>query len=146
MADTGGALWADAPTVHTDQVVCDNDCTVKKGGWADPVDPSTIPKEQWNTGPRQSFEGQYAFDARSRPLNPRGRTGMADRGLLGKWGVRAASSSNRCATARTVCVRVHTLRHCTHRVCGGTRRADARATPLVGFSPSHSPTTRPTRS
>merc|ERR1719198_1651698 len=26
------------------------------------------------------------FDSQSRPLNPHGRTGMAHRGLLGKWG------------------------------------------------------------
>jgi len=32
-----------------------------------------------------------AFDARGRPLNPRGRTGLADRGALGKWGANFAA-------------------------------------------------------
>lgn len=30
--------------------------------------------------------GTILFDARGYPLNPRGRTGMRERGLLGKWG------------------------------------------------------------
>ena len=71
------------PTAYTAQVVKDNDVTVKPGGWADP---ELVPPFEWNTGGRVSYEGGYAFDAGARPLNPRGRTGMKGRGLLGKWG------------------------------------------------------------
>lgn len=36
---------------------------------------------------RCSFEGDYAIDRRNnRPINPRGRTGMTGRGLLGRFG------------------------------------------------------------
>ena len=41
---------------------------------------------EWNTGRRLSYEGRYSFDEHGRPLNPRGRTGTCERGLLGKWG------------------------------------------------------------
>ena len=33
-----------------------------------------------------SHEGQYLVDITNRPLNPRGRTGVVGRGVLGKWG------------------------------------------------------------
>ena len=33
-----------------------------------------------------TFESNWCFDPEGRPLNPRGRTGMRGRGLLGKWG------------------------------------------------------------
>ena len=74
------------PTAYTASVVIDNDSTVKQGGWADPANPTVIALETWNTGPRASYEGDYVFDKFNRPLNPRGRTGMCERGLLGKWG------------------------------------------------------------
>lgn len=35
---------------------------------------------------RTSFEGQYAIDAHARPINPKGRTGICGRGLLGRFG------------------------------------------------------------
>ncbi|KAE8752373.1 hypothetical protein FOCC_FOCC000845 [Frankliniella occidentalis] len=35
---------------------------------------------------RRSHEGEYAVGAGGRPLNPRGRTGLAGRGVLGRWG------------------------------------------------------------
>jgi len=35
---------------------------------------------------RFSYEGSIVFEATGRPRNPRGRTGMSGRGLLGKWG------------------------------------------------------------
>lgn len=34
---------------------------------------------------RRSFEGNYGVE-KGRPLNPRGRTGVTGRGLLGRWG------------------------------------------------------------
>lgn len=35
---------------------------------------------------RKSYEGPYKFNEEGYPLNPRGRTGIAGRGLLGRWG------------------------------------------------------------
>ena len=40
--------------------------------------------KEWDE--RYSFEGPLVFDRQGRPRNPRGRTGMIGRGLLGKWG------------------------------------------------------------
>ena len=51
--------------------------------WADPEDIADV---IGGLEARQTFEGPIAFDARGRPLNPRGRTGMTGRGLLGRWG------------------------------------------------------------
>jgi len=51
---------------------------------ADPADPAN-PAIDWSS--RESFEGGIRFAAGgSAPTNPRGRTGMHGRGLLGKWG------------------------------------------------------------
>ena len=53
--------------------------------WADPEDLDKIP----DTDPlaeRLSYEGAIRFDSQGFPVNPRGRTGMRGRGLLGKWG------------------------------------------------------------
>ena len=57
-----------------------------------PAHPRTSPRtpqadalrDEWQK--RVSFEGALIFDAFGAPLNPRGRTGMRERGLLGKWG------------------------------------------------------------
>ena len=56
--------------------------------WADPPAPLT---DEWRkrVRARMTFElgGTMRFDeAAGLPLNPRGRTGLAGRGLLGKWG------------------------------------------------------------
>lgn len=61
----------------TAQVVLDN---AKPGGWADPADPKDITREI------KSYTGPLQQDAAGRPLNPMGRTGIAGRGLLGRWG------------------------------------------------------------
>jgi len=52
--------------------------------WADPHDLSLIERE-WT-----SFEGKVQFNAIQRPINPRGRTGISGRGVLGKWGANFA--------------------------------------------------------
>lgn len=53
--------------------------------WADPMDPKSI--TNFNEDPRTSFTGVYGVDAdTNRPINPLGRTGMSNRGCLGKWG------------------------------------------------------------
>lgn len=56
-----------------------NDHTKARGGWADPEDVSTM---QADLAARPAG----ARDALGRPLNPKGRTGIAGRGLLGLWG------------------------------------------------------------
>lgn len=51
--------------------------------WADDPDVEGL-KTQLNKRP--TYEGPVTFDEKGRPLNPRGRTGMSGRGLLGRWG------------------------------------------------------------
>lgn len=69
------------PAYYVAPEVLENDRTIKSGGWADPEDIAAV-----GALPKESFEGLMRFDAMGRPLNPRGRTGIAGRGLLGKWG------------------------------------------------------------
>ena len=53
-------------------------------GWADPPAPQRVS----DLKQRKSYEGEMAdfLDEVGVPRNPRGRTGMRGRGLLGKWG------------------------------------------------------------
>ncbi|TDJ17932.1 MAG: hypothetical protein E2O65_07260 [Gammaproteobacteria bacterium] len=67
------------PPYHVDPSVLENDCTKKTGGWADPEDFTRVTS-------RASPEKAAHRDDEGRPLNPRGRTGIAGRGLLGRWG------------------------------------------------------------
>ncbi|MFT7518323.1 MAG: ADP-ribose pyrophosphatase [Kiritimatiellia bacterium] len=62
--------------VHPDVLASDRLAT--PGGWADPEDMGAVRQEIAGTGQR--------LDDRGRPLNPRGRTGIAGRGSLGRWG------------------------------------------------------------
>nr|XP_020508902.1 ADP-ribose pyrophosphatase, mitochondrial [Labrus bergylta] len=66
---------------HTDPSV------VKKPAWADPEIGSFSPQFNVVDGgvDRTSFEGNYKTE-KGKPLNPRGRTGVTGRGLLGRWG------------------------------------------------------------
>lgn len=62
-----------APPYHVDPLVVAAD-----GGWADPEDISRL---------GDTLQGRTEKrDDQGRPLNPRGRTGIAGRGLLGRWG------------------------------------------------------------
>ena len=70
-----------APPYYVSPVVIDHDATLKPGGWADPEDISRL-----RDIPAESFSGRLLHDGAGRPLNPAGRTGIAGRGLLGKWG------------------------------------------------------------
>lgn len=70
-----------APPYHVAAVVLENDVTVNPGGWADPEDLSLLGEL-----PGRSLAGTVRRDEAGRPLNPGGRTGLAGRGLLGKWG------------------------------------------------------------
>ena len=79
------APWPDyAPTEFIAQHVLANDRTVNPRGWADPASLDAISSAEWTQ--KSSHLGAYAFDAVGRPVNPRGRTGMSNRGFLGKWG------------------------------------------------------------
>ena len=81
--------WASyEPVPYTAKVVIENNRATKQGGWADP-EISGLGPDDWKK--RVSHEGAFQFDAQKRPLNPRGRTGIADRGLLGKWGCNHAA-------------------------------------------------------
>jgi len=52
--------------------------------WADPQDIQKV------TRAFKSFEGKVKFNIKGIPLNPFGRTGIAGRGVLGKWGANFA--------------------------------------------------------
>ncbi|WP_225073801.1 NUDIX domain-containing protein [Desulfuromonas sp. CSMB_57] len=69
------------PPYFVAETVLANDVSINPAGWADPEDIALVAEL-----PRESFEGPLLFDAQGRPLNPRGRCGIAGRGLLGKWG------------------------------------------------------------
>jgi ADP-ribose pyrophosphatase len=67
------------PPYYVDPSVLANDRSRTPDGWADPEESET-------TGdPGDQDTAEYR-DASGRLLNPRGRTGIAGRGLLGRWG------------------------------------------------------------
>ncbi|HKZ18110.1 MAG TPA: NUDIX domain-containing protein [Geobacteraceae bacterium] len=68
------------PPYYVAPVVLKNDCTTNPAGWADPEDIAAV------AVPAESFAGRLNLDEADRPMNPVGRTGIAGRGLLGKWG------------------------------------------------------------
>lgn len=72
-----------APTQFTASVVFANGVERKGGGWAGWADPPFVPTDIME---RESYEGNIQLDNNGFPLNPKGRTGMIGRGLLGKWG------------------------------------------------------------
>lgn len=77
------------PPRFTGESVINNSRNNSKGNkWADPeiIYQVLLPGEKWNDGSRKSYEGIYDFDKSGRPRNPCGRTGLSDRGSLGKWG------------------------------------------------------------
>ena len=81
--------WASyEPVPFTAKPVTETTRATKPGGWAAP-EISGLGPADWKT--RISHEGAFVFDEKNRPLNPRGRTGMSDRGLLGKWGCNHAA-------------------------------------------------------
>lgn len=62
-------------------------------GWADPADVTSMRVElnqrityTSEGGAAATFGQALNFDSLGRPINPVGRTGLAGRGLLGKWG------------------------------------------------------------
>ncbi len=73
------------PPYFVDPNVLKNDVTSNPRGWAEPENLDRV------TRAFHSLEGTVRFDAMGRPLNPRGRTGISGRGLLGKWGANFAA-------------------------------------------------------
>jgi ADP-ribose pyrophosphatase len=67
------------PPYHVDPTVLANDSSKVPDGWADPEDVASIGDEL------AAREAKHR-DGLGRPLNPRGRTGIAGRGFLGYWG------------------------------------------------------------
>ena len=75
------------PEAFTSQTVLDNGRDQPEGmKWADPPDPKLSYAPHLER--RLTFEndGVIVFDPDGYPLNPRGRTGLRGRGLLGAWG------------------------------------------------------------
>jgi ADP-ribose pyrophosphatase len=71
------------PPYHVEQQVVENDRRKNGRGWADP--------ENFNEARDNVLAGESKVrDTKARPLNPRGRTGMAGRGMLGRWGANPA--------------------------------------------------------
>jgi len=73
------------PPYFVADVVIKNDVTTNPKGWAHPEDITRVAE------PFVSYEGAVKFDNSGRPINPRGRTGIRGRGLLGKWGANFAA-------------------------------------------------------
>jgi ADP-ribose pyrophosphatase len=73
------------PPYHVDSSVIDNDRSHVDGGWADPEEPG-------RTETIEPDQDSSLRDDAGRLLNPRGRTGLKGRGLLGRWGANAAVS------------------------------------------------------
>jgi ADP-ribose pyrophosphatase len=67
------------PPYHVDETVLANDRSKVADGWAEPEEMKSIADDL------ASREAKHR-DELGRPLNPRGRTGIAGRGLLGSWG------------------------------------------------------------
>lgn len=73
------------PPYYVAESVLANDRHAKDGGWADPEEFGSY-EELVEQKTRISYEGLVRKDKDGFPLNPRGRTGLRGRGLLGNWG------------------------------------------------------------
>lgn len=78
------------PVYYTAKVVLDNDICKKPNGWADPAEITPeFSKElservSYTTGKKLTLD--YELFGKMLPRNPKGRTGICGRGLLGKYG------------------------------------------------------------
>ena len=75
-----------APVAFTHKSVIAQGCDTVPGGWADPLRPLQATIEARGSHELQARMLHWQYDSQGRPLNPRGRTGMCERGCLGKWG------------------------------------------------------------
>jgi ADP-ribose pyrophosphatase len=82
------------PPYHVDASVLEQDRSGNPAGWADPEDWASI------KGELEQRPAKYRDDE-GRPLNPRGRTGIAGRGTLGLWGVNLSVAAAVVGTNRT---------------------------------------------
>lgn len=84
-----------APSWYESPRLVEQDRTKVPGGWADPADVTKVEFHLWSkSGYMRSYEGPIVHDAETgRPLNPLGRTGIAGRGALGKWGPNHAADA-----------------------------------------------------
>ena len=73
-----------APPYYVSPSVLENDSTKSPGGWADPEEYDQI---------KEASSNQGIADEAGRPLHPKGRTGIAGRGLLGRWGANPAAKA-----------------------------------------------------
>jgi ADP-ribose pyrophosphatase len=96
------------PPYYVDATVLDNDA-------ADPEDFSKVAASE-------SLEGAAHRDDEGRPLNPRGRTGIAGRGLLGSWG------ANQMVGA--VVTRINRETSALEVLLGKNRKSDAVSLPM----------------
>ncbi|CAF1563654.1 unnamed protein product, partial [Didymodactylos carnosus] len=82
--------WDDyTPVDYTSPSVVKDQITDKRPFWADDPDPKQVQHYNKLDGEidRTSFHGVYYVDEHTnRPRNPVGRTGMTQRGGLGRWG------------------------------------------------------------
>ncbi|MHC4129888.1 MAG: NUDIX domain-containing protein [Planctomycetota bacterium] len=74
------------PPYYVDESVLRSDTQRVPGGWAHPEDFGKVKDDVVAGASRHR-------DDEGRPLNPRGRTGIAGRGLLGRWGVNPAAGA-----------------------------------------------------
>ena len=78
------------PPRHTEPSVLQNS---GPGGWAEGPEPDREAIERRGSHELQARQQVWKYDDLGRPLNPRGRTGIADRGALGKWGANHAGDA-----------------------------------------------------
>lgn len=83
------------PVSFVDKGVVANNIEVNADGWADGPVPNRQQIEKRGSHELQARQLQWRYDAEGRPLNPRGRTGMCNRGKLGKWGPNHAGDAVR---------------------------------------------------
>ncbi len=67
------------PPYYVDTTVLENDYKKIANGWADS-------EEDWKFLQDDGSEDNIDRDEEGKPINPKGRTGIAGRGLFGKWG------------------------------------------------------------
>jgi ADP-ribose pyrophosphatase len=67
------------PPYYVDTTVLENDYKKIANGWADS-------EEDWKLPQDDGSEDNIDRDEEGKPINPKGRTGIAGRGLFGKWG------------------------------------------------------------
>lgn len=79
------------PVKFTDPSVLDNDRTINPKGWADPQDIKKLKIKGKGYREIVSLMGTLKYTNEGLPLNPCGRTGIQERGLLGKWGPNLAA-------------------------------------------------------